>query len=112
MCMSFSVVVKSDLRGDPCTTTENVAYAATTKFATHNPVYEDIPRSDNSSWLDFFLLSFIRSFIYPSATTDDPVTAENVAYETTVIPTACNPAYESVARQDLAVSSATAATWL
>ncbi|CAI8040761.1 hypothetical protein GBAR_LOCUS22666 [Geodia barretti] len=88
MCMSFSVVVKSDLGGDPCTTTENVAYAATVKFATHNPVYEDIP----------------------SATTDDPVTAENVAYETTVIPTACNPAYESVARQDLAISSATAAT--
>ena len=58
-------------------------------------------------------VSFIGSFtviIYPSATTNDPVTAENVAYETTVIPTACNPAYESVARQDLAVSSATAAT--
>ena len=51
--MSFSVVVKSDLGGDPCTTTENVAYAATVKFATHNPVYEDIPRSDNrlyDSW--------------------------------------------------------------
>ena len=49
MCMSSSAVVKSDLGGDPCTTTENVAYAATVKFATHDPVYEDIPRSDNSS---------------------------------------------------------------